>query len=241
MKYFLSKFTTMKWLILFFLMIVITNNSWAQNSDCKVLHKAIEGTYEGGCDKSKANGQGKAAGTDSYEGTFKNGLPEGYGKYIWHDGHYYVGLFKKGNKEGKGDMYYEAADGSDSTISGYWKKDKYVGEYEKSFELIASSTNVLKVDCNFSDAPGENIVINVHQLTNATGFNGVSMISYVTSISPIQGTFLTHNMQMLSNSSITTVRQVVFPFKAIFYLSNGEQAQILFNNKGCYDVKIDMR
>ena len=91
----------MKWLILIFLMIVIINNSWAQNSDCKVLHKAIEGTYEGGCDKSKANGQGKAAGTDSYEGTFKNGLPEGYGKYIWHDGHYYVGLFKKGIRKVK--------------------------------------------------------------------------------------------------------------------------------------------
>ena len=40
----------------------------AQN--CKVLMSSIAGTYEGGCEKDKANGRGKSSGTDSYEGNF---------------------------------------------------------------------------------------------------------------------------------------------------------------------------
>ena len=53
----------------------------AQN--CTVVTEALKGTYEGGCKNEKADGTGTAKGEDSYTGEFKNGYPEGKGKYSW--------------------------------------------------------------------------------------------------------------------------------------------------------------
>ena len=231
----------MKQFILFFLMMVIINHSRAQNTDCKVSLKPIEGTYEGECDKSKANGKGKAIGIDSYEGDFKNGLPEGQGKYIWKDGHYYIGYFKKGNKEGKGNMYYEAANGSDSTISGYWKKDKYVGQFEKAYEIVSITSNINRADCNVTDITGDDIVITVHEVTNISNYGQPLQVPFINDITTLTGTFYSQNTQKQTNSSITTIKRVTFPFKAIFYVNNNEYTQISFNNKGSYAVSIDMK
>ena len=40
-----------------------------------------------------------------YEGDFSNDEKEGYGKYIWETGEYYIGQFLKGEKHGKGTEY----------------------------------------------------------------------------------------------------------------------------------------
>lgn len=203
--------------------------------NCEVKVKELQGTYTGGCEKGKANGNGKAIGTDIYEGEFKDGYPDGKGMYTWKDGHYYIGLFKKGRMEGKGDMYYESASGKDSVISGYWKKDKYYGEYEKQYIVIANTTRINKIDCSLTDKKGDNIFITVHQR------NGSSSPAYVTNVSSISGFYYSKNNQVQTNSSLTRVQQVAFPFHAIFYLSNGENAEIKFNEKGNYDVYIDMQ
>lgn len=203
--------------------------------NCEVKMKELQGTYTGGCEKGKANGNGKAIGTDIYEGEFKDGYPDGKGMYTWKDGHYYIGLFKKGRMEGKGDMYYESASGKDSVISGYWKKDKYYGEYEKQYIVIANTTRINKIDCSLTDKKGDNIFITVHQR------NGSSSPAYVTNVSSISGFYYSKNNQVQTNSSLTRVQQVAFPFHAIFYLSNGENAEIKFNEKGNYDVYIDMQ
>ena len=71
-------------------------------AQCEVKLDEIKGTYEGGCKKGKAEGSGKAVGTDTYEGEFKKGLPHGEGTYTWANGNVFRGLFKKGKKEGKG-------------------------------------------------------------------------------------------------------------------------------------------
>ena len=110
---------------------------------CEVKLKDIRGVYTGDCSNDKANGKGKSVGVDEYEGEFKDGYPEGKGMYTWKDGHYFIGFFKKGNKEGKGDMYYESAKGDDSVITGFWKKDKYIGEYEQQF-IVQSMTPTCK-------------------------------------------------------------------------------------------------
>jgi hypothetical protein len=209
---------------------------------CVVKLKEIKGVYTGACSGGKANGTGKSVGTDQYEGLFKDGYPDGKGAYIWKDGHYFVGLFSMGKKDGKGDMYYENINGSDSVISGYWKKDKYIGEYEKQFMVVSSTSGVSKVDCSISDMNGADINITVHQLTNSSGtIASPSLIPFISEISTVMGTFYTKSDQKLTNSSVTRIQLVTFPFKAIFYLNNGEQTQILFNTKGNYDVYIDMQ
>lgn len=203
--------------------------------NCEVKVKDLQGTYTGGCEKGKASGNGKAVGTDLYEGEFKDGYPDGKGMYTWKDGHYYIGFFKKGKMEGKGEMYYESVSGKDSVITGYWKKDKYYGEYEKQYIVIANTTRINKIDCSLTDKKGDNIFITVHQR------NSSSSPAYVTNVSSISGFYYSKNNQIQTNSSLTRVQQVAFPFHAIFYLSNGENAEIKFNEKGNYDVYIDMQ
>jgi hypothetical protein len=199
--------------------------------------KDIIGVYTGTCVGGKANGTGKSVGTDQYEGQFKDGYPDGKGTYTWQDRHYFTGSYKKGKKEGKGDMYYKTAHGTDSVITGFWKKDKYVGEFEDVYKVISKTTRITKVDCNLVNEKGEDISITLHRLGGTSSNNAVP---YITSISSLQGTFYTKNNQELSNVSITKVIGVTFPFKAVFYLSNDENIEILFNSKGDYDVSVDI-
>lgn len=209
--------------------------------DCVVKLKDIQGVYTGECLNGKANGKGKSAGIDMYEGDFKEGYPEGKGVYTWKDGHYFNGIFKKGNKEGKGDMYFKNTAGEDSVISGYWKKDKYYGQYEKRFEVVSNTSRIDKIECNLIDQRGDNILITIHQRTSSGNPLSYNIpVPIITRINEIKGTYYTKSNQSLTNSSMTKVQQVTFPFQAIFYLSNGESAEILFNEKGNYEVYIDM-
>ena len=57
--------------LMIFLFATLSFSVKAQN--CKVLLPALAGSYEGACKNDKANGIGKASGTDVYEGAFKNG------------------------------------------------------------------------------------------------------------------------------------------------------------------------
>ena len=232
----------MKQLLLITAIFFISHITLYAQQACDVKLKEIRGTYSGDCENGKANGKGKSIGTDVYEGEFKDGYPEGKGTYTWKDGHYYIGVFKKGNKEGKGNMYYENAAGDDSIVSGYWKKDKYYGQYEKKFVLMSNTTHVNKVECNLIDSKGENIYIHVHKLASSQSIGSYPIaVSIISSISVIAGTYQAKNTQIQTNSSLTRLTQVQYPFRAIFYLSNGENADVLINEKGDYDVNIDLQ
>ena len=217
------------------------NELSAQEKECLVKLDDIKGVYTGECASGKANGKGKSVGTDQYEGDFKNGYPDGKGMYTWKDGHYFIGSYTKGYKEGSGEMYYESATGGDSVITGYWKKDKYAGLYEKQYMIINNTTRINKVECSLTDKKGEDIFITVHQRSSSAGVSSNSVIPFVSSVSNIMGTFYAKSQQVLTNSSVSKIQQVTFPFRAIFYFSNGENAEILFNEKGSYDVYVDLQ
>lgn len=76
---------------------------------CYVADVRLRGTYKGECRNNKAYGRGKAVGIDTYEGGFINGVLNGPGTYIWHNGDRYIGQFKDGNAHGRGVMKH--ADG----------------------------------------------------------------------------------------------------------------------------------
>lgn len=222
-----------------FLLLIITvfSIAKAQDASCKVLMQEIQGTYSGECKNGKANGMGKSIGTDQYDGNFKNGYPDGEGTYTWKDGHYFTGIFKKGEMNGKGTMIYKLQNNTDSTITGYWKKNKYIGLYAEKYVVVSQTTHVTKVECYQSNEKGNTLTITLHRLGGTSSNNSVPSIN---SISPSLGTYYDHNSQVLSNVSITRVRQVVFPFKAIFYMNNGDNVEILFNTKGDYEVSVDL-
>lgn len=107
--------------------LLCSGNLLNAQEECKVLMPEISGSYTGKCKKGLATGKGIAVGTDTYEGRFSKGLPDGTGKYTWADGRVYEGSWSAGVREGKGKMIYPPEQG-DSIVSGYWKKDEYVGK-----------------------------------------------------------------------------------------------------------------
>jgi hypothetical protein len=126
----------------------------AQDTGCIVKLPGISGTYSGGCKNGLAEGRGVAQGTDKYYGQFNDGLPEGKGTYTWADGTYYEGQWKNGLKDGKGKMVYK-----DSTVSGYWKYDKYVGEKLIPSYQITRSISVAR--SSFTRLPGANNYVTI--------------------------------------------------------------------------------
>ena len=119
----------MRKLILFTLLCVTTLFINAQTDSCKVLLEKISGKYTGDCLNGLANGKGKSIGEDTYIGTFKDGFPDGKGKYIFNNGDVFIGNWLKGKKNGKG-KFEISINGKKNTINGYWKEDEYAGVSE---------------------------------------------------------------------------------------------------------------
>ena len=211
---------------------LILNNIHAQDA-CKVSMKALEGKYEGGCKDGKASGEGKAEGVDRYSGNFKNGFPDGAGEYTWANKDRYVGNFRKGQLEGKGEMYYATKSGRDSLVTGYWKKNKYVGIYEEPYEVRDRTSRVGKVEIQLvKRAKGTGSI-------NLTSTSQLGAAPVVTEIMVLGGQYLNKNVQSMGNSGVARITQLIFPFRARFNFSNGEMVEILFNEEVDYEVNVN--
>jgi len=120
--------------LIIFLFLFSGTIAYSQQDSCKVIKPEISGSYTGDCKNGLAQGKGVAQGVDHYEGQFNKGLPDGKGKYIWANGTYYEGRWENGFRNGSGKMVYR-----DSTVTGYWKEDKYVGKkLIPSYEIMRS-------------------------------------------------------------------------------------------------------
>lgn len=106
--------------------IILQSSLLLAQGDCKVLVPELQGTYTGKCKKGLAQGQGKAVGKDTYEGSFKKGYPHGNGTYNWSTGQTYVGRWKMGERDGEGTYSFQV-NGIDSIQDGIWKNDEYQG------------------------------------------------------------------------------------------------------------------
>ena len=80
------------------------------------------GKYEGIWKYGERNGYGKSVWSEphqEHEGEYKNGKKNGFGTEIYEDGSKYVGNFTNHERDGQGTYYYTNG-------------DKYVGEWKKS-------------------------------------------------------------------------------------------------------------
>lgn len=166
--------------------------------DCKVLMKSISDSYEGGCKRGKADGEGFAKGEDFYKGEFKKGLPHGKGIYTWKDGRVYEGEFDKGEKEGKGKMTISV----DSVITGYWKKNVYIGLYEKPYKKIDKSTNVSGYTISKVEDDINNLRFYIKINQKQESYPGLSFVVH-------SGSYQTQ----INNKDFVELTQVTFPIK----------------------------
>ncbi|RYZ96108.1 MAG: hypothetical protein EOP47_24525 [Sphingobacteriaceae bacterium] len=232
----------MKQLITFSIFSFLLVNTTKSQDACKVAVDALQGTYTGGCKDGKADGQGSAVGTDAYTGQFKNGYPEGEGTYTWANKDAYKGNFKKGNMEGKGEMTYSTKTGIDSIVKGFWKKNKYVGAYEKPFIINDRSGKVNKVDVMIvrkGDKSGS-INVNSSQLQSVSNFNASPLIPVINDVQVVTGQYISKTISTISKNTVLRLQQMIFPFRARFLYSNGEVVDITFNEQADYEVTISL-
>jgi hypothetical protein len=224
----------MKKLFLIIICSVSISTLFAQDADCKVLVDSLKGTYTGECKKGLANGIGKAVGINTYDGEFKSGYPEGKGKYTWTNGNYYYGGWKKGLKDGKGELHH-FEDGKESLITGYWKKDNYRGEYENPYVITNVTTEVGRVQVTNMNEKENSIAVTVESLNTQSSPSSFQASTVMTNFQVTRGQFISKSSNALTNKEITTFRGVIFPFRCSFYFGNSI-VEIEFFDKGAWDV-----
>lgn len=228
----------MKQILLIFICLFILNNLNAQNSDCKVLTDSLKGSYTGECKSGKANGNGKAIGINTYEGEFKNGVPEGKGKYSWSNGNYYYGGWKKGLKEGKGELH-QFENGKETLVTGFWKKDNYRGEYEHPFVITNVTSDIGRAQVEKMSSTETTVTVTVQSLGSSTTLTGGSFQTgtVMTAHQVTRGQYISKSSSALTNKEITIFRGVIFPFKCTFNFGSS-MIEIEFFDSGAWDVYV---
>ena len=194
---------------------------------CKVMLSSISAKYEGPCKKGKAEGEGKAEGADNYVGLFKDGYPNGKGIYQWKNGDSYNGNWIKGKMEGKGIKTFKRAGKADSVVTGFWKKDQYVGKFEHPYIIHSQTNQISRIEITrYSNDNDNTITIELSNTSGGIPGLGASAMgakASITEISVLTGAYLRF-ASMMDGPKGTTQKllEVDFPFKARYKIGNQE-------------------
>jgi len=211
---------TLSIFLYFFLFLFIEVSA---QETCKVLMPEISASYDGPCKKGKAEGNGKAQGKDRYAGFFKDGLPSGRGIYNWENGDSYDGDWLKGKMDGQGIKLVKREGKADSVVNGFWRKDTYIGKYERPFIIHNQSSQISRIEIRKSTEEDLNSIS--VELVNSGGnlpaFGASSLVqkTILTDITILSGKF----EKKVNNNDGTKVAslkllEVEFPFKARYKL-----------------------
>ena len=128
----------------------------------------------------------------------------------------------------------------DSIVEGYWKKDAYIGKYEKPYIVLGKTGSVREVRVEYSNDALARVKIVV---TNTTGgaqtSSGATMPRYrVDNVQVLKGHYerLT-SLEAHLKSTETTLIEVIFPFKVKLNIDR-EEVEIEFFESGSYIVNI---
>lgn len=212
----------------------------AQSQRCDVDNEALKGTYNGDCKKNKAHGKGIATGTDTYEGEFKNGLPDGQGIYTWANKNVFSGKYIKGLREGKGTMTFKL-EGRDSIMEGFWKKDVYIGKYEKPWEVHSKTGSIRDVEIEYTPDKLDRVKVIITNTTgNVIGLGGQIPPIKVDNLILLKGSFQRQtSLENHYKSTETTFHDIIYPFRIKLQMSR-EEIEVEFFEPGSYTVNISI-
>jgi hypothetical protein len=219
--------------------------------DCKVTLDSLIGKYIGDCKNGKANGKGVANGAHSYTGEFKNGLPDGKGKYFWPNGDWYEGDFKKGMKDGEGILLIADKNNVDSShkadrlLKGWWKKNKYIGKYEKPFKILFKSPGILDFNITFIEASLGEIRINTKSTSGGANVSTSEKIVRtidnvgITGIDILSGNCKFRNYSQTHGSATDVLFEVEYPFKVRLKYGS-ESVEVEFYEKKEWTIQAEI-
>ncbi|MBD0331812.1 MAG: hypothetical protein ICV66_04095 [Chitinophagaceae bacterium] len=224
----------------FLILSAILLSMFSNAQQCSVLIKALSDKYEGECKGNKAHGKGTAKGEDEYTGDFKNGLPDGFGKYTWKSGDWYEGQWKKGEREGSGTMHYNTT-AEDSVQQGFWKNDRYIGRYEAPYIIHSKTSGIISVGVsNSKQSTFDDITFRIQSISGGASTITGQIIPkiIVNDIALIQGNFLNRfDQNNMPKTSLTTLHTVTFPVRAKIYMGS-EVMDIEINDPGNWQIDI---
>jgi hypothetical protein len=222
-------------------LVLLVFSIYTYGQNCDVDRESLKGTYTGDCKKNKAHGKGKAIGTDIYEGEFKNGIPDGQGTYTWSNKSTFEGKYVKGLREGKGTMTFKMEGGPDSVLEGYWKKDVYIGQHEKPWQVYSKTGSIRNVEVEYTPNKLNRIKIIITNTTGGVADIGGQMPQYkVDNLVLLTGSFMRQTSHETHyKSTETTFHDIQFPFRVKLQMSK-EEVEIEFFEPGSYTVNISI-
>jgi hypothetical protein len=211
------------------------------SQQCEVEKESIKGTYAGDCKKGKAHGKGKAVGTETYEGDFKSGLPDGQGTYTWSNKNVFTGKFSRGLRDGKGTMTFKREGGQDSLVEGYWVKDVYIGKNEKPWKVYSKTGSVREVNAEYNPDVVRRIKFIITNTTGGVASLGGQLPRFkVDNVVILKGNYerLT-SLESHYKSTETSLMEVAFPLRVKLQIAR-EEIEIEFFEPGSYTVNISI-
>lgn len=180
----------------------------------------------------------------TYVGEQKNGQPEGKGVLTDTIGNVFKGSFKKGKKEGYGELTIKNAIGKDSTLVGYWKKDQYVGLYEFPYKIISKSYMISNASVTYEPAnpSGNTIEVSVESVSGGSATLAGEMpkptlTEHLFNKGSYQEMFARTNQQ---KRNVYIFQNVIFPVTAMFKFGN-EDITVELNETKNYKLTIVLR
>jgi hypothetical protein len=180
----------------------------------------------------------------TYVGDQKNGQPDGKGVLTDTIGNVFKGNFRKGKKEGYGELTIKNAIGKDSTLVGYWKKDQYVGLYEFPYKIVSKSYMISNASIAYEPAnpSGNTIEISVESVSGGSAtLSGEmpkpTMTEHIFNKGSYQEMFPRTNQQ---KRNVYIFQNVMFPVSAVFKFGN-EDIMVDFNETKNYKLTVVLR
>lgn len=219
----------------------LTLSFFTYGQTCQVDKESLKGTYTGDCKKNKAHGKGKAVGIDTYEGDFKNGLPDGQGTYTWPNKNTFTGRFEKGFREGKGVMTFKNEGRQDSVVEGFWKKDIYIGQHEKPWEVYSKTGSVREVQVDYTADKSSRVKVIITNTTGGVSGVGGQMPAFkVDNVVVLKGSYQRQtNLESHYKSTETSFIDIIYPFRIKLQIAR-EEIELEMFEPGSYTINISI-